>query len=99
MRSNLAVVVQDSIYQYFFTSDRNVKTLKIGTYKKLSTSGLDYLVEADVVAQSPVNDEYISYHCGVFIGKIRNRWENQQTVCEALPGISFGIFFRELFFN
>ena len=89
VKGNLSAEAQDAIYQYFFNSDRTVKSLKIELYKKLNASGLDYLVEGEVIAQSPVGKQLTTYHCGVFIKKDRNVWMAIQTVCEALPGPQF----------
>lgn len=89
VNSNLSAEAEDAIYQYFFNSGRTVKSLKIELYKKLSGSGLDYLVEGEVVAQSPVDQLYITYHCGVFVKRDRMQWMAIQTVCEALPATDY----------
>ena len=87
---DLALEAEDSIYEFFNSSGRKVKKVDIENYSHLNSGSLDYLVEAEVNAQSPVNQGFIPYHCGVFIKKNRNRWESQQTVCEALPENLFG---------
>ncbi len=89
VNSKLSTEAQDAIYQYFFNSDRKVKSLKIELHKKLSGSGLDYLVEGEVVAQSPVDQRFITYHCGVFMKRDRMQWIAVQTVCEALPATDY----------
>ncbi len=89
VRSNLAAEARDSIHQYFFTSGRQVKVVKLETFNKISTVGVDYLVEAEVYAESYVVGSYIEYHCGVFIKKDNSRWKAQQTVCESITGVTF----------
>lgn len=86
----LAVEAEDSIYEFFNSSGRKVQKVDIENYSHLNSGALDYLVEAEVKAQSAVNQGIVPYHCGVFIKKNRNRWESQQTVCEPLPAIYFG---------
>ncbi len=88
VRNNLAAEAQDAIYQFFFTSGRKVQKVKIENYLKMSAAGLDYLVEAEVFAESYATTQFVEYHCGVFVKKNNRKWEAQQTACEAIPGAS-----------
>ena len=81
----LAMEAEDSIYEFFNSSGRKVQRVNIEAYSHLTSGTLDYLVEAEVKAQSPINQGFIEYHCGVFIKINRNRFESQQTACEVVP--------------
>lgn len=88
-QKELALAAQDSIYEFFNTSGRKVQRVDIENFSHLTNGALDYLVEAEVEAQSAINQAMVPYHCGVFIKRWHNRWETQQTVCEPLPTNSF----------
>lgn len=83
-RIQLSMEARSSIYQFFKLSDRDVQSIEVEYIKSFSESFVDYLVEANVVAQSPFAQDLIDYRCGVFIKKIGSKWFSQQTVCEAL---------------
>lgn len=75
----------NAIKKYFVSSNREIKSIALGTASRIVNQ--EYLVEAEVIAHAGFTQEYIPYHCGVFIEQIREkarrRWLVKFTTCEA----------------
>jgi hypothetical protein len=86
---SLASTAEGAIYNYFYPSGRRVEKIRLESYRKINTVSANYLVEADVRAQSPVTKTFIEYRCGVFLQRNRFEWEERYTDCEALADYPF----------
>jgi hypothetical protein len=83
-RNSLALSAEEAIYNYFYPSGRRVQKIRLEGYRRTNSQLENYLVEADVRAESPVSRSMIDYRCGVFLQKLRNSWDERYTDCESL---------------
>lgn len=86
---SLVVTAEGAIYNFFHPSGRRVEKIRLEGYRKISTASANYLVEADVRAQSAITKLVIDYRCGVFLRKNARDWEERYTDCEPLADDPF----------
>jgi hypothetical protein len=88
-KSKLYNQAENSIYEYFQSSGRKVEKVAIESYSRLASPRLDYLVEGEAFAESPLGQNIIGYHCGVFVKKMQGKWVTHQTDCEAISNAAY----------
>lgn len=80
----ISAQAQVAVIQFFVPSGRRIEKMVVESYSRMNSSNSDFLVELNVVAQSPRGPRTMEYHCGVFIKKVNAKWQARHTECEAL---------------